>query len=61
MRWDKRDTKPANSYIFFYGNRNGSHNLVTSFSVQKEILIAATKSDHFYYMMSKKLIGIILF
>lgn len=55
MRWDKRDTKLANNYIFFYGNRNGSHDLVMSFSVQKDILLAATD------MMSQKLIGIILF
>jgi len=48
MRWDKRGTKLANNYIFFYGNKNGSHDLVTSFSVQKEILLAATKSEHFY-------------
>jgi hypothetical protein len=29
VRWDKNGNKPANSYTFFYGNRNANHHFGT--------------------------------
>jgi hypothetical protein len=45
VRWDRGATKPAGKDTFFYGERNGNHELGTGFFVHK--LISAIKRVEF--------------
>jgi exonuclease III len=45
VRWEKGGTERAEDYTFFYGERNGVHQLGTGFFVQKRIVSAVGRVE----------------
>jgi exonuclease III len=55
VRCDRGGTASAGEYTFFYGNRNGNHELGTGFLIRKRIISAVNKlefvSDRMLYII----------
>jgi exonuclease III len=55
VRWEKGGTERAEDYAFFYGQRNGDHQLGTGFFIHKRIVSAVRRvefiSDRMLYII----------